>query len=43
MDNHHASSQGYDPADVQFCLQLHLDQAKDPEAKKRYALEISIR
>lgn len=41
MGNHHASSQGYDLADVQFCLQLHLGQAKDPGAKKRCVLQIS--
>lgn len=43
MGNHHATSQGYAPTDVPFCLQLHLGQVKDPDAKKRCALELSIR
>lgn len=33
-DIHHASSQGYAPADVPVCLQLQLGQVKDPDAKK---------
>lgn len=46
MGNQYAACQDYAPADVPFCLQLYLDQVKDPDAKKkkkRCALVISIR